>query len=189
METRQRNLKSQKATATGETWEPQANGKNNFFFDEKNPNNTLEGYLVEVKEGVGQNNSTIYVIHEADEYGALKSKRSIWEDTVLADQMDAAINNHGINCFVVIKYKGRALKRQAKQQNPNQAWSQTNSYHLWEVFVDIDAPAYSSGRQSSPAQPQVQPTKEVAQTTKQNSDAFNVGGNPFGDTNSGDLPW
>lgn len=189
METRHRNLKSQRAgTATGEIWEPQANGKNNYFYDENNPNNTLEGYLIEVKEGVGQNSSVMYVIHEADEHGNLKSRRTIWEDTVLADQMESAINNHGMNCFVVIKYKGRALKRQAKQQNPNQPWGQTNSYHIWEVFVDIDAPIYNPSSTPNLLSPGTVQQSSPA-PTKQSSDAFNVGGNPFKNTEPDELPW
>jgi hypothetical protein len=148
---RQRNLKAISGSSDGgDVWAPMAVEKNGFSFNPDDENNKREGYLLEVREGVGKNGSTIYVFHRADENGNLYEKFSLWEDTVLGDRIEKVINSYGIGAYCVIEYKGRKHKKGVPPTSP---WSQTNSFHIWEVLVVSGAPAYDPGKQVKPGNP------------------------------------
>jgi len=146
MENRQRNLKSQKGSTGGELFDPKSTEKNSFHFNPADKkSNVLEGYLLEIKEGVGQNNSDVIEIHEALPDGTLVRKRSLWSDKVLEDQFNSILTNpaYGLGCFVVVEYQGRKLKKGVPVGTP---WNKGNSFHMWEVLVDVDAPKYDPSK-------------------------------------------
>lgn len=120
-------------TSDNATWSPQATSKNGFQYD---PNNYLEGYYTDMREGVGQNKQSVHTIQTINQDGSLGDTYDIWGDSVLNDRLGQV----NLGSYIFVKYCGRQLKKGL----PQQAWTQNNSYHIWDVGVDDNAVPYSN---------------------------------------------
>lgn len=119
-------------------WAPMAVEKNSFHFDPKDDaNNIMEGYYIERADIPGKDNKTfaVHKIHEVMPDGSLGTIWGVSGGMVLDERME----NITLGSFVQIKYAGRKHKKGIPVTN---AFSQTNSFHLWETAIDSNAIPY-----------------------------------------------
>lgn len=131
----QNNQQRQWASVSGgsdnQKWNPKATEKNGFQYNPQG-NNAIEGYYSKFSEINGQ--SGLFCVHEVtlvNADGSLGDAIDVTGDKVLNDKMSKI----EVGTFVRVEYKGRSMKK----GYPAQAWSQTNSYHNWEVLEDRGA--------------------------------------------------
>lgn len=121
------------AGSDNQQWKPQATEKNGMHFIPGAPTNVLEGYFAQTKEIKGQNGYfNVHVIQVLEPHGALGECIDVMGDTVLNDRLSKV----EMGTYVRLEYKGRVHKKGYPANSP---WSQTNSYHNWDVAEDTGA--------------------------------------------------
>jgi hypothetical protein len=156
---------------SGNQWKPQAIEKNGFKMSDKKEDNFREGYYIENKELPGKDGVfTVHIFQEAGLDNVLGEKFDVVGGKVLGDLLEKI----PLGSYVGIRYVGRKLK---KAYPAGQAWSQTNSFHMWEVFQDAGAIPYGklSGKKEESSPIVGGPTKVEAEKKPFNED----GGLPF----------
>lgn len=130
-------------------WKPMAVETNGFHFDPKDDeNNIMEGYYIERADIPGKDNKTftVHKVHEVLKDGSLGTVWGVSGGMVLDERME----NIEIGSFVQIKYAGRKHKKGIPVTN---AFSQTNSFHMWETAIDRNAIPYKQLTGKTLAQP------------------------------------
>ena len=120
-------------------WKPMAVEQNGFHFDPKDEeNNTMEGYYIERADLPGKDGKsfTVHKVHEVLKDGSLGQIWGVSGGMVLDERMESA----PVGSFIQIKYAGRKHKKGIPVTN---AFSQTNSFHMWEVGIDKNAVPYN----------------------------------------------
>lgn len=93
---------------------------------EATPDDYLIGYYIDKKEGVGQNDSTVFTVERKSDGKRL----SVWGTRILVDEMDKV----RIGSLVKITWLGKKLTK-AGALKPEKKRTSTDSYHAWEVGV------------------------------------------------------
>lgn len=172
----QRQFRTVGGGGENQTWKIQAVEKNGFAYNPQG-NNTLQGYFSNEREVTGTGPDAkpfvVVTITTVNPDGSLGESIDVIADTVLKDRL-SKIN---MNSYVCLTYMGRAFKKGYPQ---DRGWTQTNSYHNWEVGVDDNAIPLNqlTGRTSAPAQNaqqpvQNQPVFNTNQAFQNNVPAFN----------------
>ena len=120
-------------------WKPMAVETNGFHYDPKDDaNNIMEGYYIERADIPGKDNKTfaVHKIHEVLPDGSMGQVWGVSGGMVLDERME----NIPLGSFVQVKYAGRKHKKGIPVTN---AFSQTNSFHMWETAIDKNAIPYS----------------------------------------------
>jgi len=120
-------------------WKPMAVEQNGFHFDPKDDeNNIMEGYYIERADLTGKDGKsfTVHKVHEVLKDGSLGQVWGVSGGMVLDERMESA----PVGSFIQIKYAGRKHKKGIPVTN---AFSQTNSFHMWEVGIDKNAIPYN----------------------------------------------
>lgn len=136
---------------SGETWNPTVDS-------EKNPritatkNDFLDGYLLEVKKGIGQHNATLYSLQRED-----GSQVSVWGTTVLNQLFE---ETDALGHLVRITWLGKARTKAAANKKENQLKS-TDTFHNWDLGVDWEKKIAVRGAQKQEAMVSVQQDQDV----------------------------
>ncbi len=120
-------------------WKPMAVETNNFHYNPNDDaNNIMEGYYIERADIPGKDNKTfaVHKVHEVMPDGSMGTVWGVSGGMVLDERME----NIPLGSFVQIKYAGRKHKKGIPVTN---AFSQTNSFHMWETAIDKNAIPYS----------------------------------------------
>jgi hypothetical protein len=133
---------------------------------DKKSDNFMEGYYMGSREQKGKDgNFVIHTIHKINDDGTLGEKWDVSGGVVLDKKFDEV----AIGAYVGIQYKGRKHKQGYDTKTP---YSQTNSYHIWDLFVDGDAVSYASlggtTKKETPAGTS-QSTQDASQSTTKTS--------------------
>lgn len=148
--------------ANGLSWKPHMTEKN---FMKMGTDNVKEGYLLSsriVPGANGNNPFEVFLIHTVKEDG-FGEKIEIIGDTVLLDKFKQI----PFGSFIRAEYKGRMHKkaiRDAVGYHAGAPFTQTNSFHIWEVGVDKGAIPYADAIGKLP-QSQAAPVATVESAT------------------------
>jgi len=136
--------KSYRGNSNGTDWKPNAdaNGVPRRVADPSK--DFVEGHLMEIKEGVGKNGSTVYQIKISPDtafkytgFGIDGDIVNIWGCTVLNNQMDDFMKDAhgGIGAWCRIEYSGRAVKKSAINK-PDAALDKSDLISIYTVISD-----------------------------------------------------
>lgn len=138
--------------ANGLSWKPHMTEKN---FMKMGLDNVKEGYLLSSRPVQGTNgngNFEVFLIHTVKEDGTFGEKIEVIGDTVLLDKFKQI----PFGSFIRAEYKGRMHKkaiREAPGYHKEAPFTQTNSFHIWEVGVDKGAIPYNEAVKQMPQAP------------------------------------
>jgi hypothetical protein len=128
------------AAGSGEPWKPHMTEKN---FMKMGTDNVKEGYLLSVREVAGKDKPfNVYLIQVVNPDNTFGKKIEVVGDSVLVDKF----NQIPFGSYIRVEYKGRLHKKDITKQpgyTKDAPFTQTNSYHLWEVGVDQGAMPYN----------------------------------------------
>ncbi|HHT9135866.1 MAG TPA: hypothetical protein ACFYEK_01335 [Candidatus Wunengus sp. YC60] len=107
--------------------------------------NRKEGYLISEREVPGHGDNKpfkVFCIHTCKPDGSLDKKIEVVGDAVLLEKFGQV----PFGSYIEVVYKGRVHKKAIKQApgyHKDAPFTQTNSFHMWEVGVDQNAIPYS----------------------------------------------
>lgn len=131
------------------TWDPARNPNTGAILLKAMPNNCeLEGRYIKLKENVGSYGKNIFVIKDKN-----GDNWDVWEDTVLAERFEKI----PVGSDVKIVFKGRDLRKNAKEKHPDALDKKTDYFKNWDVFYKEP----EGGVKQEPAQ-QAQVSNSVA---------------------------
>jgi hypothetical protein len=162
--------------SNGQRWEPQMKEKN---FMKMGTDNIKEGYLLSSKELPGKEANKPFIIFSIQTINADGKFGPVVEvagDAVLTEKFSKL----SFGAYIRVEYKGRLHKKEIKNMpgyTPDVAFTQTNSYHNWEVGVDPNAIPYAEeakkqGAPSVAVQQTPAPVKAGDSVDSANEDIF-----------------
>lgn len=131
---------------SGNVWNPKKDSDGNERVEAK-PSDFLDGFYVDRRDGVGEFNSSVFTFRnkETDE------ETDVWGDTVLTSELDKI----RLGKYVRVQWHGKKFKKAFQNAK---TFTQTNSFHDWEVFVDDDVKPLEINGESSTKQNTAQAT-------------------------------
>lgn len=174
----ERSFKKVSGGSNGTPWKPHMTEAN---FMKMGDDPVKEGYLLSSRIVNGKEKPfEVFSIQEVNPDGTFGQVYEVIGDTVLLDKFKAV----PFGSYIRAEYKGRIHKkaiREVKGYHPGAPFTQTNSFHNWEVGVDENAIPYAEAAKMMGA-------KVTTTQTPVNTPKPNIEDVPFTEDDS-DLPF
>lgn len=122
---KKRNYVSEKGS--GNVWNPKVNPDGSPKAKATDAD-ILEGFYIARKDGVGQYSSSVITIQDDNDV-----KHDVWLDTTLKGEID----KKKFGQWLCLQWLGKKLKK-SSESKPKPSLRDTDYFHNWEVFVDVD---------------------------------------------------